>query len=148
MIDYFDASAVVPLLVSEAHSQPVVDLMSQAAGVQVSDFVVAEASSAISRLVRMKAIDAQAGKVLLSDLDDWVAATLTPVEVEAEDVRQATAIVRDFDLKLRAPDALHLTICRRIDARLVTLDNNLARAARAVGVACINPAESSAEVTE
>jgi predicted nucleic acid-binding protein len=52
--------------------------------------------------------------------------------------------VRRFDLKLRAPDALHLAICRRLQARLVTLDNNLARAARALDVPCINPAETSA----
>ncbi|CAN5156661.1 hypothetical protein BH10PSE1_BH10PSE1_02810 [soil metagenome] len=143
MNDYLDASAVVPLLIPERYSQLMIGFVDDNRA-QVSDFVVAEVSSAISRLVRMRAIDAVMGGEVLGNFDDWVAATPAPVEVEGDDIRQATALVRQFELKLRAPDALHLTICRRIDARLVTLDTNLADAARAVGVACINPAEISA----
>jgi hypothetical protein len=42
--------------------------------------------------------------------------------------------VRRFDLLLRAPDALHAAICRRLDLTLVTLDQRLAKAAREVGI--------------
>jgi len=145
VIDYFDASVVVPYLMAEPHSEAVIAFMAEdGRTLQISDFVVAEVSSAISRLVRMRILDVHEADGVLHDLDDWIDATTTPIEVEGADVREATALVRQFDLKLRAPDALHIAICRRIDARLVTLDNTLATAAHAVGLACINPAEGSA----
>lgn len=88
----------------------------------------------------MGTLDLDQADDLLLDLDDWIAATVPPIEVEGGDVREATALVRQFDLKLRAPDAVHIAICRRVEARLITLDTNLAHAARAVGLPCINPA--------
>lgn len=145
MIDYFDASVVVPYLMVEPHSEAVIVFMADGERtLQISDFVVAEVSSAVSRLVRMRKLTVKDADAVLHDLDDWIDATTTPIEVESDDVREATALVRQFDLKLRAPDALHIAICRRIEARLITLDNNLAAAAQAVGLPCINPAESSA----
>ncbi len=145
MTDYFDASAVAAILFKEV-TRPRVNAVISAsnADILVSDFVVAEVSSAVSRLVRMELRSSAAGRELLENLDDWVSVACDPIPVEADDVRDATHLVRDFTLKLRAPDALHLAICRRIEARLVTLDINLASAARAAGVACINPAESAA----
>ncbi|GLK50461.1 ribonuclease VapC [Brevundimonas intermedia] len=145
MIDYFDASALAAILFSEPAGQSVVDhTTATEADLLVSDFVVAEVSSAISRLVRMRARTADQGDHLLGNLDDWVNASGDLIDIHPTDVREATALVRQFDLKLRAPDALHIAICRRIDARLITLDNNLAAAAQAVGLPCMNPAESSA----
>jgi hypothetical protein len=41
----------------------------------------------------------------------------------------ARIYARHFDLGLRAPDALHLAIARRLDATLVTRDRGLATAA-------------------
>lgn len=145
MIDYFDASVVVPYLMAEPHSEAVIAFMAENdRTLQVSDFVVAEVSSAVSRLVRMRTLDAHTADGVLHDLDDWIDTTTAPIEVEGADVREATALVRQFDLKLRAPDALHIAICRRIGARLVTLDINLATAAHRLGLPCINPAEASA----
>ncbi len=144
MIDYFDASVVVPFLMIESHSRAVIDFMAQSPLPQVSDFVVAEVSSAVSRLVRTRTLTLPAADAALHDLDDWIAATAAPIAIDASDAREATALVRQFDLKLRAPDALHIAVCRRVEARLITLDTNLASAARAVGLSCINPAEGSA----
>ncbi|MDO9588458.1 MAG: PIN domain-containing protein, partial [Brevundimonas sp.] len=64
---------------------------------------------------------------------------------ESRDIRAAERLVRAFELKLRAPDAIHLAVCLRHDFRLATLDKKLAFAARAFGVACINPAENLGE---
>lgn len=145
MIDYFDASAVAAIVFNESGAQPIADhLAASGVDILVSDFVVAEVSSAVSRLVRMRQQSAGQGRNLLDNLDDWVAAACDPISVEAGDIREAIDLIRDFALKLRAPDALHIVICRRVDARLVTLDKNMARAATSLGVACINPAESSA----
>jgi predicted nucleic acid-binding protein len=58
-----------------------------------------------------------------------------PVDIGATDARLAYIYARRFDLGLRAPDALHLAIARRLDATLVTLDRRLVAAAREVGIA-------------
>jgi predicted nucleic acid-binding protein len=145
VIDYFDASALAAVLLDEpARHRVNAHIAAADAPPQVSDFVVAEVSSAISRLLRMELRDTAQAEALIQSLDEWVRETGEPISLDASDAREATLLVRRFDLKLRAPDALHLAICRRLQARLVTLDNNLARAARALDVPCINPAETSA----
>lgn len=65
------------------------------------------------------------------------------VTIATADVIAATNFVRRPDLPLRAPDAIHIAAAHRLDATLVTLDIGMARAARALGVECINPAESA-----
>lgn len=146
MIDYFDASALAAILFSEPGGQSVVDhTMASQADIVVSDIVVAEVSSAISKLVRMRLRTADQGDRLLATLDDWVAAAGLSVDVQAFDVRETVLLVRQFDLKLRAPDALHIAICRRLDARPITLDIHLAAAARSLGLPCLNPADASAD---
>jgi predicted nucleic acid-binding protein len=89
----------------------------------------------LSRLLRTGLLTAAAASARLADFEAWRAATSSPVEVHAADVRLAYAYIRRFDLMLRAPDALHLAITRRIDATLATFDRRLARAAGELGVA-------------
>jgi uncharacterized protein len=56
------------------------------------------------------------------------------VDIQASDTRLAYIYVRRFDLRLRAPDALHVAVARRLDAVLVTLDRRMATAAIDLGV--------------
>ena len=143
MIDYFDASAIAAILLSERQGRRVADtLHASEAEIIVSEFCVAETSSAISRLFRMKERSREQAGQLLLDVDRWVEATADIVDVVSEDFARTTALVRDLQLKLRAPDALHLAIAERLEARLITLDANLHAAALAVGVRSHNPAEA------
>lgn len=133
---YFDASVLLPTLINEAASSAV-DAFMLAGGRDflVSDFAAAEVASALSRLVRMNLLELSDASARLADFDVWRAAATLSVDVHASDVRLANAYVRRFELMLRAPDALHLAIARRIDATLVTLDRRLSVAARELGVA-------------
>ena len=70
----------------------------------------------------------------LAAFDDWIAAEANLVDVEGADVRLAARFVRRFDLMLRAPDALHLAMCRRLNATIATLDRRLAVAAQALDI--------------
>ena len=145
MRDYLDASVIVAIFIRESTSAAILELLDDAtASPQISDLAAAEVSSAISRLVRTKQLTREVANAVLSDFDEWAQAIGQPTEIYPSDVREANVLVRQFELKLRAPDASHLAICRRLGARMVTLDNNLARAAEAIDVACINPAEDSA----
>ena len=145
MRDYLDASVIVAIFIRESTSAAILELLDDAtASPQISDLAASEVSSAISRLVRTKQLTREVANAVLSDFDEWAQAIGQPTEIYPSDVREANVLVRQFELKLRAPDASHLAICRRLGARMVTLDNNLARAAEAIDVACINPAEDSA----
>jgi uncharacterized protein len=133
---YLDASVMLPILIKEPASAAVDAFMSTVQReLWVSDFAAAEAASALSRLVRIGRLQATDGAARLSDFDVWRTAMTKPAEIHAVDVRLAGAYVRRFDLALRAPDALHVAIARRLDVPLVTLDRRLATAARELGIA-------------
>lgn len=138
---YLDASVMVSLLLEEPSSDAVQNwIASVELPLLVSDFAAAEVSSAISLAVRQGRETASNGVSRLSDFDDWRAAVPTiPVDVDPEDIRMADQIVRAFDLRLRMPDALHVATAQRLNARLVTLDRRLLRAASALGVEAISP---------
>jgi predicted nucleic acid-binding protein len=117
---YLDASTLLPTLIEEPGSAAVDRFIS---GLDeemiVSEFAAAEVASALSRLVRTGVMaPADAGE-RLADFDAW---------------RGAAASDRRFDLMLRAPDALHIALCRRHDLNLVTMDHRMAQAAKALGV--------------
>ena len=140
---YLDASALVPALVQEQYSAAIDAFRSQRHTLFVSEFAAAEVSAALSRIVRMGEIEANAAEQLLAHFDAWRAAEPEDVVIEASDLRRATRFVRRFNLMLRAPDALHAAVCQRLGLTLVTLDQRLARAAGALGIPVLNPAESS-----
>ena len=137
---YLDASAMLPILVKEPTSAAVDAFMSTIQQeLWVSDFAAAEVASALSRLVRSGRLQASDGAVCLSDFDVWRAAMTKPAEMHAVDVRVAGSYVRQLDLALRVPDALHLAITRRLDLVLVTLDRRLVAAAKELGIAVEEP---------
>ena len=137
---YLDASAMLPILVKEPTSAAVDAFMSTIQQeLWVSDFAAAEVASALSRLVRSGRLQASDGAVCLSDFDVWRAAMTKPAEMHAVDVRVAGSYVRQFDLALRVPDAMHLAITRRLDLVLVTLDRRLVAAAKELGIAVEEP---------
>ncbi len=61
------------------------------------------------------------------------------VPVDDGDMATAGRILERFELGLRAGDALHLAIARRLREPLVTFDRRLAAAAEAVGVEVVVP---------
>ena len=136
MSAYLDASVLTPTLVQEPATTAVkAYLVATGLDLLISDFAAAEVASALSRLVRMDLLSVTDASARLSDFEIWRAATSSPVDLHAADVRLAYIYVRRFDLMLRAPDAVHLAIARRLDATLVTLDRRLIRAAEDLGIA-------------
>ena len=133
---YLDASVLLPTLIIEPATAAVYEFLGgNNREFLISDFAAAEVASALSRLIRVGRLQASDATARLADFDAWRAATTAPAEIHAADIRLAGAYVRRFDLALRAPDALHVAVARRLDAALVTLDRRLAAAARELGVA-------------
>lgn len=136
MSSYLDTSVLLPTLVAEPTTEAVYDCLgADGQELLISDFAAAEVASALSRMVRMALLTEHDASARLADFDAWRAAMSSPVDITASDARLAHIYARRFDLGLRAPDALHLAIARRLDLVLVTLDPRIAAAARELGVA-------------
>ncbi|MGI9170799.1 MAG: type II toxin-antitoxin system VapC family toxin, partial [Caulobacteraceae bacterium] len=135
---YLDASALVASVVTEA-SSPIIDrlLLRAETAFEVSGLAVVEVSSAISRLYRMGVLSEQQARLRLEEFDIWLARDASLIQQNEADTQAANDFVRRFQLKLRAPDALHLAICQRREARLVTFDRRLATAAEALEIAVL-----------
>lgn len=139
---YLDASVIIPIVVDEWFTKTVgAFLVGCGDNLTVSDFAAAEVASALSRLVRMGVLEIAEAEQRLADFDVWRASETDPAEMDAHDCRLANTYVRRFDLKLRAPDALHAAICRRLELQLATLDRRFAAAARALEISVVVPTD-------
>lgn len=132
---YLDASALVSLFLPDIHTPTIRHyLRSEHPLLGVSDFAVAEFASAVARRMRIGEFTASRAAHALNVSDSWLAASAERLELDPVDIRVATTFVRRFELCLRAPDALHLAICRRLGLPLLTFDRNQAVAAVALGL--------------
>jgi hypothetical protein len=137
---YLDASAILPMFVTEPSSPAVEEFLARADDdLIVSEFAAAEVASGLSRLSRMLGLGVTIASAHLADFDAWRAAMTLDLDLVAADVRLANAFVRRFELGLRTPDAVHAAVCVRGGHTLVTLDRRLAAAAQALGVATTIP---------
>jgi predicted nucleic acid-binding protein len=100
----------------------------------VSDFVAAEFSSIIVRLVRMRQFTAQDARETFALFDNWRTQAADDADAVPDDIRLADAIIRRLDLNIRAPDAINLAIAMRLDAAVATFDSRMAENARTLGV--------------
>ena len=103
----------------------------------VSNFAKAEFAAVVARLTRMAKIDKIEARAIFGAFDNWCsgfADEVHDVDVESLDIHDADMIIRRLDLNLRAPDAINLTIARRLGASLVTFDDGMTDNARALGI--------------
>ena len=145
MIYYVDASVIVALISGE-DSRPHVEVALRNAidRVVVSDFALAESAASLARLGRFEHWSTELTGFVLEELDAWAAVVARRLEIVPEDIRHAEAFVRQPGISLRAPDAIHIAAAHRLGATLLTLDHGMARAAAALGVDHLNPADADA----
>jgi predicted nucleic acid-binding protein len=137
---YLDASFLVCLFVRQRKTGLAVAwLTDHAPSMIVSDFAGAEYASAISRLYRNRELDREAAASALDDFDDWLARATTRRFTSPADIAACERLVRRFELKLQAPDALHIAIALADEATLVTFDERQAEAMKQLGD-CVVPA--------
>jgi predicted nucleic acid-binding protein len=135
---YLDASILVALFVIDPSSARAEAFLSAHPEiVVVSDFGVAEFSSAVGRRVRTRDLTQEDGQ--LANLDTWVGRSAYRGEIATADIDAANRILRRLDVNLRTPDAIHIAMSRRLDATLVTFDRSMAAGARALGIAVAMP---------
>lgn len=105
----------------------------------VSDFGAAEVSSAVSRLVRQRELSQNEAERVLLRFDRWRISSTVHRLTSPGDIAACERLVRRFELKLQAPDALHIAIALGDGATLVTFDERQAQAMAGLGP-CIVPA--------
>lgn len=132
---------LIPTLLREAATEAIRAYLASREERLIRDFSAAEVASVLSRLVRMRLRTAAESAARLVDFAAWRAVISTAVDIHAADAGLAYSYTKRFDLRLRAPDALHLAIAHRHGATLVTLDRRLAQAAAALGILAHMPQE-------
>ena len=142
---YLDASILVAIVRNEPTQPLLTHLLDPARNVScASDLAIAEASAAIAAKGRAGNRSAILMAGDFARLDEWAAEFAEVIEIVPNDIATANHLVRNPDIVLRAPDAIHIAAADRLGLTLLTLDRGMARAAATLGVACINPAETSA----
>ena len=140
MTFYLDTSVIVAAVTNEAAGQRVRSwLAEQVRGeLIVSDWVSTEVSSALALKVRTGDLTQDERKVALHAFR-----RLTRLcenrRVLSRHFREATRLIDEGALSLRAADALHLAVAMDCGAILCTLDQRFAAAAQAVGALTSSP---------
>ena len=102
-------------------------------GLVISACTLTEMESVGAIKERTGTVDHATRQLALSRFHRFVASNLTLVEIEPADFRSAVVLIEGPG-GLRAGDALHLALAKRLSADLATLDHRLADAAPACGV--------------
>jgi predicted nucleic acid-binding protein len=131
-VKFWDTSALVPLIVQEATTQQMLALLARDSDVMVSVLTPVEIRSALARRHREAPNDAalEESRSLLGELSRY----WNEVPIHREIIEVASDLL--FRQALRAADALQLATAIRAgrEQPFVTLDETLARAARAEGL--------------
>lgn len=135
---YLDASVVVPLFVDEDSTPRMIAWLAGGQPVTLSDWTVAEVSSAMSHHVRRERLDPDERDAAETNLNAWLDLGVAPEALDPLDVIDARTLLHRHP-KLRTPDALYLAIVHRLRADLATYDEDLAEAAVRDGVVVIAP---------
>jgi uncharacterized protein len=140
-VRFWDASAIVPLLVTETTTRAVQTLAAKDAGILVWWATEVECASAIARLEREGALDEAAVREAFQRLTQLATGWH---EVDPSDSIRETAVRFLRVHPLRAADALQLAAAflaaerRPSSLEVVTLDDRLAAAARKEGFVVID----------
>lgn len=124
----------VSALSAEPATSLVLEWLSAAEDVLISDWLLTEAAAALSRKRRMRILSDKEHAQALNGLRDQIGAAFHTLPVTREDFRAAAGFAEQAEIGLRAGDALHLAVAAAAGAALVTLDKGQARAGRRLRV--------------
>ncbi|HEX4180035.1 MAG TPA: type II toxin-antitoxin system VapC family toxin [Caulobacteraceae bacterium] len=132
---YFDASVIVAITVRDVWSiRARTYVIDHQPSPVISDFAAAEVASVINLRVRTKDLSLAQAQTALSNFDLWRAGATRACGVTGADIAAADLFLRRLNLPLRAPDALHIAVARRLGLEIATFDTQMALSAKALDV--------------
>ncbi len=139
---YLDTSILAAIFFREPDATNLVDwLEKQRPTLSTSSWTLTEMASASGIKERTGQIDATGRAEGMAAFDRFTADMLTMIEIVNGDFRVARVLIEAPPISLRAGDALHLAVCRRTRATLVTLDSKMAQAATHYNIPISSPAQ-------
>jgi predicted nucleic acid-binding protein len=138
---YLDASVLVALHVNEPHTERVGAWLKtqDRTSFAISEWGVTEVASALSFKLRTKQLGRQDRDAAAAGFLAFTAGVVTRLQVETDDFRFAARMLDTAATNLRAGDAVHLAIARRLNCTVATLDQKMADAANHFGIAAVLP---------
>jgi len=132
---YLDSSALARVYLPETGSDLVNEALTGRDDLLISDLVVTEILSAVTRRRRQESLTIQAAQSLHKEiLKDIESGILTKVDLTPRVFRQAEQLLLSLDTLLRALDAIHLSLALMAGAKSVlTFDERMKEAAVLVG---------------
>jgi uncharacterized protein len=136
---YLDTSVLVAALTPEARTIELQQWLGQQETDEfaVSDWVVAEFSSALAAKLRAGRLDASERAAALAGFAQLCAGSFTILPLSRAHFQMAARFADQHTLGLRAPDALHVALCLDQGAILCTLDRPLSDACTSLGVSAM-----------
>ena len=134
---YLDTSFLVPYFVSEESSDKVERFLRSVKGEElaVSTWTATEFVSALGLKVRTRQLDRPAAVAALAAFREVGEGYFNWLAVSAGDFRAASTYLENWDLGLRAGDALHLAVAKSNSAKkLLTLDERMLKAAKVLRI--------------
>ena len=89
----------------------------------------------MSQKIRMRQLTIEEAREAIAAYDMWSSIHANMENIAPEDIGYAAQTIRRLDLNLRAPDAIHIGITRRLSLTLATFDERMAFCSRSLGVA-------------
>lgn len=137
MTVYLNTSVLVSLLHEDNHTVRVLEWAGGVDALVLSAWTATEFTSVLSMQSRMNRLIDRDRRKLELELDHWLS-TRVVLDVLNVDIVAARRLVRN-DVRLRAPDGVHLALAMRHGCILATLDGDMAAVARDIGLTVIVP---------
>lgn len=137
MTVYLDTSVLMSLFQTDKHTERASAWIEGVDAFVMSSWTLTEFSSALAVRTRMRNLRDRDRREFELQLDQWLRGRVV-LSVVGGDMMEARRLVKN-DVRLRAPDALHLALAARHGCSLATLDEDMAAVARDIGLTVIVP---------